>query len=359
MQGRAVEATEVLEPHSEREVHRAADLLVEEDVAREAVDLVVEAERNLADAARAVVELEQRAEVILTAGGLRGDDPPLLQAEPRVVDLATSEDGRKPEPDRAVDAAFDRARVDLAVGDVLATVGGTPGAAPDDDGQIGVLADDAQLADRAELVRPRLHLLADAGPVSDGVIVEDVAGAENEGLVVFERHLGILGVGLRRTKRPAPAMLATRDPVTAAKRKLTLRGQLALPAVGVRSRERARVRLRPDRHRRVDRVHLPERDRRHEADLLLRAMRHEQLGQPAQVQSSVGVRPAFDRLAVQRHDQRLRHRIGLDPEHLPGLQTKRVVEDELREPVVARIAHCGRYLRLLTRNGRLTAANVR
>src|SRR5438067_1250981 len=59
VQGRAVEATEVLEPHSEREVHRAADLLVEEDVAREAVDLVVEAERNLADAARAVVELEQ------------------------------------------------------------------------------------------------------------------------------------------------------------------------------------------------------------------------------------------------------------------------------------------------------------
>src|SRR5690348_16460670 len=60
VKGRAVLPAEGLEAHSERHVHRPTDLLVEEDVAGETVDFVVEAERDLADAACALVELEQR-----------------------------------------------------------------------------------------------------------------------------------------------------------------------------------------------------------------------------------------------------------------------------------------------------------
>src|SRR3954453_5375118 len=68
VQRRAVEAAEILEAHAEREVHGAADLLVEEDVAPEAVDLVVEAERDPADAVRSLFHLEHRLQVGLASG---------------------------------------------------------------------------------------------------------------------------------------------------------------------------------------------------------------------------------------------------------------------------------------------------
>ena len=48
-------------------MHRAADLLVEEDVAGEAVDLVVQPERDLAEHARAFVHVEERTEVVVPA----------------------------------------------------------------------------------------------------------------------------------------------------------------------------------------------------------------------------------------------------------------------------------------------------
>src|SRR5581483_5220342 len=88
MQRRAVQPAEVGEPHPERDVHRPADLLVEEDVARETVDLVVEAERDLADPARAFVHLEQRVEVAAAARGLGGDDAPALEPQAQVVYFA-------------------------------------------------------------------------------------------------------------------------------------------------------------------------------------------------------------------------------------------------------------------------------
>src|SRR5919197_95141 len=54
----AILPAQLLEPESEREVHRPPDLLVEEDVATEAVDLVVETERNLAEEPRPRIHLE-------------------------------------------------------------------------------------------------------------------------------------------------------------------------------------------------------------------------------------------------------------------------------------------------------------
>src|SRR5918998_718586 len=60
------------ESGAEREVDRAADLLVEEDVARPAVDLVVEAEGELTDDAGAVVDREQALEVVVPARRLGG-----------------------------------------------------------------------------------------------------------------------------------------------------------------------------------------------------------------------------------------------------------------------------------------------
>src|SRR5947208_5072001 len=91
VEGRTVLPAEVGEPHPERDVHRPADLLVEEDVARESVDLVVEAEGDLADRPRALVHLEQRVEVAEPARRVRRDDAAALEAEAQVVDLAPLE----------------------------------------------------------------------------------------------------------------------------------------------------------------------------------------------------------------------------------------------------------------------------
>src|SRR6478672_12063018 len=142
MQRGPVQASETREAHPERQVHRPADLLVEEDVAGKPVDLVVEAEGDLADTACAVIQLEQRLQVLLSPAGLRRDHASFLESQLYVVDLTTTEDGGKPEPDRAVDARFDGARVDLTVREVPQSVCGPPGSVRDDDRQISVLADD-------------------------------------------------------------------------------------------------------------------------------------------------------------------------------------------------------------------------
>ena len=77
----------------EREVHRPADLLVEEDVAGEAVDLVVEPEGDLAEDAGAVVHLEQRLQVLVAARRLGVHDAAALEPQPDVLHLASVEDG--------------------------------------------------------------------------------------------------------------------------------------------------------------------------------------------------------------------------------------------------------------------------
>ena len=152
MKRRPVQAAQIREAHPEREVHRPADLLVEEDVAGEPVDLVVEPEGDLADAARAVVQLQQRLQVRLSPARLRRDHAPVLESQLYVVDFTATEDGGKPEPDRAVDPRFDRARVDLAVGEVPQPMSGPPGSLRDDNRQVSVLGDDPQLPNTAKLL---------------------------------------------------------------------------------------------------------------------------------------------------------------------------------------------------------------
>ena len=57
-----------------REVDRAADLLVEQDLLREAVDAVVGADPELAEPARALVGVEHLDQELLVALGGRVDD---------------------------------------------------------------------------------------------------------------------------------------------------------------------------------------------------------------------------------------------------------------------------------------------
>ena len=224
-------------------------------------------------------------------------------------------------------------------------MGRAPGAAFDGDGEVGVLTDDPQLAHRLELRRAGLERLADACPVADRILVVNVAGTEEEVLVLAQRHRGVLRVGLRRAERAAPAMLAVRDPVAPADRQLALGRELPLAPMGVGARERAGVRLRPDRDRGIERVHLAQRDRRDELQLLVRTVGHQDLLEPAQLERRIGVEASLDRLAVHRQHQRCGDGVGVDAKHLSGLEPERVVQHQRSEGVVARIPHAAIMLR--------------
>src|ERR671936_1136515 len=180
MERGAVPAAEILESHPECQVHRAADLLVEKDVPGEAVDFVVEAKGDLAHPSRALVHVEQCPQIGLSPGGLRGYDPAVLETEAHVVDLPPCVDRGEAEPERPVDAGLDRARVDLAVRDVVEPARRCPRPAFDGDRQVGVFADDPKLPHRSKLAGPGLKLLTDAAPVADRIVVENVAGAKDE-----------------------------------------------------------------------------------------------------------------------------------------------------------------------------------
>src|SRR2546423_3865092 len=102
VQAGAVLAAGLREAGAERDVDRAADLLVEEDVPREAVDLVVEAERALPEEPRLGVHVQDRLEVLATACGLRRDDLAALEPQTDVLDGVAVEDRGKAEADLAL-----------------------------------------------------------------------------------------------------------------------------------------------------------------------------------------------------------------------------------------------------------------
>src|SRR6185312_6913079 len=126
---RGVRAARLGERRAKREMHRAADLLVAEDVAGEAVDLVVETERDLAEDAGAFVHGEEGTEVVVAAGCLRLDDATILEAQAYVLHLATVVDRRERVADGSLSLRLRGAREHLSVGHVVAPVGRDPLAA--------------------------------------------------------------------------------------------------------------------------------------------------------------------------------------------------------------------------------------
>src|SRR6266540_3592681 len=182
-----VPAAELLEARAECEVHGAADLLVEEDVARESVDLVVQTKRRLAEDARPRVHVEERLDERVSVAGFGVDDATALEAQPNVLHPTPLEDRRKREANLAFRLRLERAREDLAVGHVQLAVGGEPIATGDIDAQVCVRPDDPQLRERLQLARTLVQLNGDPAPVCDGVLVSAyVARPVDEVLVLSE-----------------------------------------------------------------------------------------------------------------------------------------------------------------------------
>ena len=131
-------------------------------------------------------------------------------------------------------------------------------------------------------------------------------------------------------KRDAePAELAGGHPLPAPLGELLRGGDQALVALRVGVGERARVRLRPDRHERVDELELGLRDRRDVLELLVVGLGEQQLRQALELEVDVRVRPCREGGAVDLDRERRRHRRRVDAQHLARLQAERVVDDEL------------------------------
>ncbi len=166
-----------------------------------------------------------------------------------------------------------------------------------------------------------------------------VARGVEERLVVLERHVRILRVGVRRVERPAPAHLALRDPLPAAVRQTPLcRDERAVAAL-VRPGERAGVLLRPDGHERVELLDLLPLDGRQVGDLLVGALGDEDLVQPVERQVRVRIRAGSDGGAVEREGERLGDRVAVDAEHLASSERERVPDDEIGKTLDALVDH--------------------
>src|SRR3954447_16462791 len=87
---RVVLAARLRIARADRHVHRAADLLVEEDLLRAGGDAVVRADAELAKAAGAVVGVKHLDEEVLPALGGGVHDPAVLEAEPHAGNLAAA-----------------------------------------------------------------------------------------------------------------------------------------------------------------------------------------------------------------------------------------------------------------------------
>ena len=175
------------------------------------LDLVVHAEGDLAQVARAVVHVQHPLQELTAAAGLVAHHASVLEPQPHAAELAAVVGGVEAEADVPARQLVPGAGEHLAVGEVLAAVGVHPRAAGHVDHQVGVLGDDPQLPHRASRsITPawRADWLA---PERHRVGVVEVAGAEHELLEVGERHARVLGVRRGRQRDPAPADLAGGD----------------------------------------------------------------------------------------------------------------------------------------------------
>ena len=194
---------------AERQVDGAADLLVEERVAREALDRVVQPEGELAHAPRAVVQGEHLLEEVLPSRRRRLARPRRSSnRSSHVVDLAPAEDRREAEADRRRSTLVStRAGEDLAVGEVLPAVAGDPRAAADAEGEVGALGRRRGAPPSRRATRPRaFDLVAERAPAArPGRRRRGSAAAVDEVLVLGERHLGVLGGRVGRVGGHAPS----------------------------------------------------------------------------------------------------------------------------------------------------------
>jgi hypothetical protein len=191
-----------------------------------------------------------------------------------------------------------------------------------------------------------------------------VAGAEDELLVLVERHLRVLGMRGGREDDAAPAQLAGRDSLPAPLGQPAARGDQALVALRGDAAEGARVRLGPHGHDRVDELDLGRGDRRQELELVVAALFHQDLRQLLELDIRERVAAGPEGGAVKLDRERRRHGRHVNAKDLAPLQLEGIRDDQLAQAGDSRVPHeClvffTGFFGLPTRKGLLTKRLVR
>src|SRR3712207_4620848 len=129
----------------DRQVHRAAELLVEEDVLGRPAYAVVGPDAELAQVSRPLVRAEHGLEELIPLLGARLDYPALHKAQPHPQDLAPRHGHRDAEVDLPVRRVLDRTGEDLSARHVVPAVAVHEGSPLDGERKVGPLPDDSHL----------------------------------------------------------------------------------------------------------------------------------------------------------------------------------------------------------------------
>src|SRR4051812_9124546 len=200
MQSGLVRASTLGVGPTERQVDGAGDLLVEEDVADEAVEVSVHADAELPDPSRSDVAGQSFMEHAFTAGGGGANHFAVPKFEPDPLDDLPGVRSRKLEGDEALSTLVDRGRIDLAVRDVDMSIADDVGSPRRGEGEMGVAAGDADLLGRLEKLANPIVAVSLCRPVSQRCL-------EEEPHRLFQTHRRLLGEGLVRDSYQDPSGL--------------------------------------------------------------------------------------------------------------------------------------------------------
>ncbi len=181
-------------------------------------------------------------------------------------------------------------------------------------------------------------------PEGDRVRVEQVTGRVDEVLPLGQRHPGILGGGVARERRPAPAHLAPRLALEEALEERPRRGRADRLAVGVDAAREAVVALPPDAQgarRRLDLDLVEPGDR---AQLRVAGLGQERGLHALEARAHHRVGAELGHLAHQLDEQRLGERRAVDQDGVALAHLERVAAQQVRQRCQSRVAHRSRML---------------
>ncbi|MPN18024.1 hypothetical protein SDC9_165382 [bioreactor metagenome] len=168
-------------------MERSADLLVIERAANRFCHRVIDADREFAQIARALVRVQHLVESGGVPVAARFDDTPVLEDQTRVVKALAIAHGGGVILNDAVRALAYRRRINLSVGDIQLSVAGDDGNILDGKGQVGAGPKDMHHVGFFHELDQRLHVAAH-------LLIIHQRGGEKKLKKIVIAHTGLLRV---------------------------------------------------------------------------------------------------------------------------------------------------------------------
>ncbi len=313
---------------TQRHVEGAAQLLVEQDVVREAVDVIVGADGKFAHETGTGIRAEHLEQEGLVLGGGGFGNLAVAEGQLDAFDHDAAGDGGVGIAHPAVDRIFDRAGEYFAVRHVVRAKGIHEGAALDRERQVHIRAAQHDLVVTLKGGDHRPLIYFNGFPVGQRVGFLGVAGLEYEIFKILEAHLGFHGIALGGIERADPL----EGPFGAAPHlgfEDGRDGGLAALLFGrVDSRKAARVGCRGDLDAALELVIGQLAEGGDEIELLIVGVLEEDLLLRGQVEQQMGVPAALQDARIQGADQRSGCRGGFDGHPVSGLDAGGVIHQD-------------------------------